>query len=331
MEFQLDRREFLKYVAGAATALAYPFNEVLDAASATCAATGRSVPTTQPAKSTVILVSSSKSLRGGTVNRQVLRTMISDGLCELTGASSLPVAVRRLFSPKDVIGFKFDSVGDDVLQINQPVCEELLRLFVGQCGFDESRLVFIGARPDAHHLPRPAGASFGWTRPVNFGSGRDQLAVVLEKITALVNVPLLRADAITGIGGCLKNVTYGFLRHPARFYGNACTPYLADIYSLPIIRDKVRFNMVNALRLLIRSDVLDAPNAVATYGRLLFSFDPVAVDATCVEIIEHHRAKAKLPALLSGRDLPRHVVAAWQRGIGQYHGDRVSVKRLRVH
>lgn len=289
------------------------------------------VPATQAKKSTVFVVRFKRSgylLRPVGIQRRRLKDMIISGMCELARCADFPTAMKTFFRPDDVIGFKFDYTAEHVLRTNQAVCEELLRLF-HEHGFPPQQLMFIGATPADESLPKTPRPPFGWTEPVDFGSGQDALAVVLDKVTALVNVPVLKADPIMGIGGCLKNITYGFVRHPARFYANGCSPYVADIYNLPRIRSKIRFNMVNAIKVLIRHDVIDGPDGVVPHETLLFSSDPVAADAYgLIEVVERFRKDAALPPLVQGKEFPPHLLVAAQKNIGRYHPDHVERKYI---
>lgn len=300
-------------------------------------AAASSLPASQPArtdgrsgKSIVILTRSKQPvIRQTGINRRILREMIEYSLAELTGRPSLRAALRELFSPRDIIGFKFDNAAEHLIGTNRAVCEELLRLFVNEGGFEPKQLVFIGARPAVKTVGEPAGRPvFGWTGEQDFGSGKDQFAAVLKRITALVNVPVLRADPIAGISGCLKNVTYGFMRHPARFFANQCTPYIADIYDLPIIRKKIRFHLVNSLKIIIRRDVLDASDAVVEHQSLLLSRDPVAADAMGYDIIERLRVQAKLKPLLTGQDFPPQLPLSAKKGLGKYLLDQIDLRRI---
>jgi hypothetical protein len=327
-----ERRDFLKIISmGTFLALSGWGSQLLASALPSQPA-GHSLPDTQPGKSPVVVVTSEHPvLRHDGANRRILREMIGTGLIELTHSSSVRSAIDKLFDPKDIIGFKFDSTNEQLLRTNQPLAEELLRVFVSEGGFAPDQLIFVNVAPDPATVSRPARqAPFGWTDPVDFASGKDQLQIVLEKVTAWVNVPVLRADALIAVSGCVKNMTYGFLRHPARFHDNQCTPYLADIYNLPLIRNKVRFNVVNSLKVLIQSDVLDGPDAVYEHQSLLFSFDPVAADIVGFDIIDRLRAKTNLAPMLEGRDFPAYLIDAARKGIGKYHPDQIDLRPINV-
>jgi len=328
----LDRRDFLKAITGAAVlALTGRPRASIAAVASPTTARFAGVATTQAEKSVIFAVRYRKPgqvLRSTGISRRRLRDMITTGICQLTESTSLADAFKQLFSEKDIIGFKFDNTAEHVLRTNQALCEELLRLFVHN-GFSPDQLMFIGATPADKTLPKTRPNPFGWTEQVDFGSGKDQLAVVLKHVTALVNVPVLRADPIIAAGPCLKNISYGFIHHPARFYANACTPYIADIYNIPLIRSKIRFHLVNAIKVLLVSDVIAIPGTAVPYETLFFSFDPLAADAHGLDVIERLRAEAKLNSLIGSSGFPHHFPVAAEKGIGRYHPDHIDPKTVR--
>ncbi|NLX07119.1 MAG: DUF362 domain-containing protein [Phycisphaerae bacterium] len=324
----MNRRDFLKHVAAAAAfAAANPWRSLL----AQTASAPSSLPATMTArKSPVHIIRYRKSqqlIKGHGISRWRLREALIAGFCELAQCPVLPKALQAFFQPNDVIGFKFDNTLEYLLATNRVFSEEIFRIFL-QNGFQPHQLLFLGATPADPLLPKPRKPNFGWTDQIDFGSGKDQFTAALDDVTALVNVPLLRADAISGISVCLRNATYGFLRHPARFYRNACSPYIVDIYRLPIIRDKIRLHLVNAVKVPIRTDVLEHDDAVSPQEALLFSRDAVATDAVAFEIIERLRANAGLQPLLESDDFLPLLVEAARAGLGKYHPDQIDLKPL---
>jgi hypothetical protein len=328
----INRRDFLKLIAGGMISLG-----TMNTSLAQILAASKPAATSQPAKnqasflgkSLVVEVASDRVLNFGGFNRGIIQEMLMAGLNEITGVKSFPKTLETLFSKKDIIAFKFDPVNDSLTRTNVPLAEELLRLMVRN-GFLADQIYFIGTQPDDNQLPPTPKVPFGWSSEVNFGSGKDRMLAILDKVTALVNVSTLKADAITGISGCLKNITYGFLKHPARFYGNHCSPYIADIYALPAIRNKVRFNMMSALRVLTRSEQLESQNSIIEKRRLFFSHDVVAIDSVGFELLDGLCKQEKLPPLITGSDFPLQLLAAHHKGLGVYHPDQIFLKKIEI-
>lgn len=266
-------------------------------------------------------------VRDAGISRSMLRVMLASGISSLARTATIDDALRKLFKPTDVILFKFDYSADRVLETNSAIAEELLRLFIA-ADFKPEQMIFVGVTLNDVSLPKLAPPPFGWTQTVNFRSGQDEFAAVLAKATAIVNVPTLRADPILAIAGTMKNLTYGFARHPARFLKNHCTPYICDMYQLSMIQPKVRLNIVNGIRILIDPDNFDDPDATISHETLVFAFDPIAADAYALEILERLRGSAGLPPLVAHREFPPYLVLAAQREFGHYHPDRLEPRRI---
>jgi hypothetical protein len=326
----IDRRNFLKLLAGGAVSAALLKTGLPSLGQVSSTFSSRSEPLLPDfEKSLVIRVRCPKVLGYDGLNRRLLREMISYGLNDLVGVDSLPLAFKELFSKKDTIGFKFNSAHAGLLGTNVSLAEEFLRLLVRH-GYSPERILFIEVQPTDETLPKCGKARFGWGKEIPFGSGNDSFATVLEQVTALVNVGALKANAVARMSGCLKNMAYGVIKHPARFHANHCTPYIADIFSLPEIRGKVRFNLLSALRVLLRDDQLHPEVALVDEHCLLFGRDVVAVDATGFEILDTLRKKKGIKSPVEEEDFPKQLVVAAQKGLGVYHPDQIQVKNIEV-
>jgi hypothetical protein len=329
---EMNRRDFLKLIAGGVLSLGSAATAIAQILTAS-----KPAATSQPArnqasflgKSLVVEISSDRALNFGSFNRGIIQEMIMAGVTEITGAKSFQLALGKLFSPKDIIAFKFDNVHDSLIRTNVPLAEELLRLMIRN-GFRADQIYFIGVQPNDSSLPPTLKVPFGWGREVDFGSGKDRMLAILDKVTALVNVGTLRADAIAGMSGCLKNITYGLIKHPARFYDNHCSPYIADIYALPAIKNKVRLNVLSALRVLARSEQLESQNPLIEKRTLFFSEDVVAIDSVGFEMLDGLCKQEKLPPLVTGTDFPLQLLTAHHKGLGVYHPDQIFLKKMEI-
>ncbi len=280
-------------------------------------------------RSIVVRTLSSRIETIGGINRRILRNMIRSGFMEITSSDSFENAVKKLFKPDDIIGFKFNSYNDDLLHTNTAIAEELLRLFY-YAGHNPKKMIFIDAKPFDPTLPKTKSFSFGWGEIRDFHSGKDRFTKVLYEIDAIVNVGTIMADPIGIINGCMKNVTFGFIKHPAKYYKNGYLPYIVDIYNLPEIKNKVRINILNGIKVLLRTEQFNLPNAIANYKSIFFSTDIIAIDSTGYEILMRLRKKASLPPLLTASDFPPYLIYAFRKKLGLYHPDQIDLKFVSV-
>ncbi len=329
-----SRREFLQKVGGltAGAAFAHLVGKSAVALDGDVAATlpaTRALPSIGPIdpriKSIVAHVVRKEVIDGPKSHMTLLGEMIEEGLRITTGENNAVDAWRKLLKPDDVIGIKFNQVGANELGTTLPMATALVSS-LKRAGFAPERVMLIEA---PHRLTRELKTKrpvFGWSgTAVSFGSGAEELSAVLQEVTALINVPFLKTHNIAGMSGCLKNLSHAFIRRPARYHGNGCAPYVGDIVALDQIRSKLRIHIVNALRVVYQGGPTVVPEGVWTHAGLIVSTDPVAADATGIDLLNEQRARAKLPPIGDDQAHIPHVHAAAQRGLGTDDQDYIQV------
>lgn len=330
-----SRRSFLKRVGqvGAASALGRvvaggAVSEAANSATTLPAPVRRpdTGPIDETAKSIVAPVVREAVVDREQIHRQLLREMVEDGVCAVTGAVQPGEAWNKLFRPDDIIGIKFNQVGSKELATTDVMAAQLVKS-LGAAGFAPERIVLIEVPT---HLAVQLGTRprvFGWTdEEVSFGSGQEQLAAVLKDVTAIINVPFLKTHNIAGMTGCLKNLSHALVRRPGRYHANACTPFVGDIVALPQIRSKLRIHIVNAIRA-----VFDGGPAVTSPGTwdhagLIISQDPVAADAVSINVINDRRASARLAPIGNALGQVPHVHAAARAKLGTDDQDYIKLR-----
>jgi hypothetical protein len=107
--------------------------------------------------------------------------------------------------------------------------------------------------------------------------------------TALINTRPMRAHGWSGVGSLLKNYIM-FDPNPPFYHPDSCAD-LAKLWELPITKGKTRLNILVMLTPLFHGlgPHLYNPKFSWAYNGLLVGFDPVAVDATGLRIIEAKR------------------------------------------
>lgn len=354
MHEPLTRRDFLHYAAtGAGGALLLPSlgfaaQPSVDRAAGTAAAASRptttaaSQPTSMPwwqgERSQVVEVRSPRAVDSTTIHERRLREMIDLALRMVTDTPTIADAWQRLLKPDDVVGLKFNRSGAEGLGTTEPFVRLLVESLT-QAGWAPEKIVLIEID---HHIVRRLKTqplASGWQgRRVRFGSGEDQFAAVLDQVTALINVPFLKANRMAGMSGCLKNLSHAMIRRPALFHANAspkpkkgvlkpgswCSPYIGDIVAAPVLADKLRLHLVNAMRTCCEPMSEPRGRAIEMYGAVLAGRDPVAIDMVGLEMLNQQRLARKLPPLAK-RDapLPQHVAAS-DAGVGRWHPDLIN-------
>ena len=264
----------------------------------------------------VVRVRADGVILGRRVHPRLLGEMLEKGLLLVTGASSAAAAWRSLLAPEDVIGLKFNQSGAEQMGTTAPMADALITSLVA-AGFKPAQLVPLEVPPIVYAEHGTARPTTSWDREETpFGSGSDRLAAVLRQVTAIINVPFLKTHNIAGLTCCLKNLSHGLIKHPARFHDHHCSPYIADIVALPQIRDKLRLHMVNALRIVYDGGPEAPEESTSEAGILLVSRDPVATDVVGLEEINYMR-QAHSRERIDPEDVSlSYLSVAGKRGLG---------------
>jgi uncharacterized protein (DUF362 family) len=99
---------------------------------------------------------------------------------------------------------------------------------------------------------------------------------------------------MAGVTFAMKNM-YGVVDRPFDLHAGGCNPAVADLNCIPVIRQKVRFTIGDAI-----SSVYDGgpgfhPERLWQPNALIVGEDRVAIDQTAWQMIERKRAEAGMP------------------------------------
>lgn len=304
-----SRRRFLGMAAAVAGHAAWP-KAIAPASPRTPASIGG------PQRSRVVKVQSDYVVLGHTVHPSLLREMLDSGLMTLTGRNSAAAAWHRLLRPDDIVGIKFNRSGQEIIGTTPAVAEAIV-MSLYEAGWPADRLVCIEA-------PDGVAERLGTRRPVlgfdaeavDFGSGRDQLALVLRQVTALIDVPFVKTHNIAGMTCALKNLSHAFIKHPARYHHNGCSPYIADVVALPQIRGIVRLCIADGLRVAYAGGPDPSANTIEDSGILLLSTDLVSIDAIALGLLNDIRPGYNLGAIADNPRKLAYLAKASDRGLG---------------
>ena len=161
------------------------------------------------------------------------------------------------------------------------------------------------------------------------GSINGKLTKVLtQEITALINIPFMKDHMMSGITGALKN-HYGSFHNPQACHGNHCDPFLADLNAIPVIRDKTRLIILDALQPFADGGPpLSKRNTVWDHHSLLVSRDPVAVDYMAWKIIDEKRKELGIPSLAEAGREPAWIATAASKGLGVNDPNKMEIIKL---
>lgn len=266
-------------------------------------------------RSRVVMLSAAATIKTALPTATVADAMLAQALMQLTDAAAAAAAWRKVLGQSRQIVVKFNSVGAARLGTN----DNLARALLGQlrtAEYDLGRVTLLEAGPGVASESGCARAPIGWAGAVRVGDGVEQLCRAVDEADAVINVGLLKTHRFAGMSAAMLNLAYGIIRRPARYHANGCAPFVGQIIASPPVAQKLRINIVNAFRILVRGgpDVdAAAMEAVEPYNALLAGFDPVATDFVAQDALIAERRRLQLGERL---DVP-YLSAAAEDSVGR--------------
>jgi len=217
--------------------------------------------TTAPVKSgrsRVVLVRDLNVLdENGNPQYAVVEEMLDTGIKALTGMPDPQSAWKTIIRPDDIVGIKNNRW--PYLRTTAEV-ENSIKKRIMEVGVKEADI----SVDDLGVLQNP----------------------VFQKATALINARPMRSHHWAGVGSLIKNYIM-FIPEPITIHPDSCAD-LASIWDLPVVKGKTRLNVLVMFTPQFHSFGPHSfnPKYVWKYYGLMLGFDPVAVDATGLRIIE---------------------------------------------
>jgi uncharacterized protein (DUF362 family) len=272
----------------------------------------------------------------GRVNVPVLQGMLSAAITKATGDRDVAEAFRRRFAPSDVVGIKVSTLAGRGLSPHPELVTEIVQALV-QAGVPESNIVVWDRTDDelrqaGFAIQRDQGTvrcigtndDYDWT-PREWGAGGSCFArVLVEELTALINVGLVKDHDLAGISAGMKS-WYGVIHNPNKHHDDGCDPYVAYLANYPLVKDKLRLTVLDALVAQCHGGPARSPRWAWPYGALLVSTDPVAADAVAWQILEERRREVGLKSLAEEQRAPRYIATAAKLGLGENRLEHIEL------
>lgn len=270
-------------------------------------------------------------------DEELVGRMVDRAVIELSGRSDLAEAWTRFISPDDVVEIKINCLGKRYNSTNAQTVQAIIRGLRSIGIKPESIFIYdmYGShmRSTRQKLLRPDGKQVGYAEQWGYEktktrheAGKSRFASILGRVTAVVNVPVMKHHDLSGVTGALKNMSHGHVHNPSRFHRNGCLPGIPEIYAHPKIRDKVRLCIMDGLRLLYHGGPQDSPKHRIVQGRIYASTDPVALDTLLLERVQEARKKGRKRALKE----PGFLAAATQLGLGINDRGKIELEEIEL-
>ncbi len=139
--------------------------------------------------------------------------------------------------------------------------------------------------------------------------------ILTDWATDLINIPVLKDHGIVGVTLGMKN-WYGAVHNPFKYHPNCGDPYVADLSHFPLIGDKLRLVIVDAIQAQYHGGPPYHPQWAWSENALMVSSDPVAIDHVGWEMIEAKRRENGMPTLAEEKREPKYIYTAGNLGLG---------------
>jgi len=250
--------------------------------------------------------------------------MVDLAILRFTGEKEPLDGWRHYFSSKDIVGIKLNCLGGKMLSTH-PLLAKVVAKSLNKIGISEKNIILWDLTnrelKEAGFELNFRGSGFRCFGTDTEGVGYENELTVFRSVgsllsrimTSLVNVslnlPILKDHNLAGISGGMKNF-YGAIHNPNKYHDTQCNPYVADVNSLPAIKEKNRLTLCDCLRVQYQGGPSYKKQWVEYYQGIILGSDPVAVDLVGLQIIERLRKKYGLPDLKKAGRYPGYLETA---------------------
>ena len=295
-------------------------------------------------KSTVVIVRNPRSKKTESVDPVLIKKMYLMGLTSLAGQATPGDALHVFFKNRDRIGIKINTIGGSSISTTPETSISLANLFVDN-GWNANNIL-IWDRTNRELKDAGYSLNMNQTGIKVFGTDTNGVgynsklhaylnigslfsSIFSNNITASVSLAVLKDHGLAGVTGGMKNY-FGAIHNPNKYHDNNCDPFIAELLGTPMIRNKHRISILDALKVQFHRGPSSHPKWAENYGALVFSEDAVAADTVGWQIIKKLRAKEGLPSLEEEDRLPKYLHTAENMGLGTSNLENIHIIELEV-
>jgi uncharacterized protein (DUF362 family) len=295
-------------------------------------------------KSTVVIVKKRNSQSALTTDPKTIQEMCLVGLTSLTGQKNPDDALHFFFRDKDRIGIKINTIAGRSISTAPTTSLSLAKLFIDSEWDANNILIWDRTNRELKEAGyslnmNQKGIKIFGTDSNSIGYNRNLTAylnigslfstILTDTITASVSLAVLKDHGLAGVTAGMKNY-FGAIHNPNKYHDNNCDPFIAELFDTPLIRNKHRISILDALKVQYHRGPSFHPKWADNYGALIFSQDPVAADTVGWQIIKKLREKRGLPSLEEEQRPPHYLHTAEKMGLGTSELKNINIIEFEV-
>lgn len=144
----------------------------------------------------------------------------------------------------------------------------------------------------------------------SFGASNVRFAKILTRECAMIiNLPILKDHSMSGLTFAMKNM-YGVVQRPQDLHAGGCNPGVADLNAMPLIRQKVKLTIGDAMSSVYEGGPGFRPEHLWQPNALIVGEDRVAIDQIAWGILDRKRTEMGLKTLEASGRPPRYIATA---------------------
>lgn len=144
----------------------------------------------------------------------------------------------------------------------------------------------------------------------SWGAARIRITKILTReCDMVINLPILKDHRMAGITFAMKNM-FGVVDKPFTLHPGNCNPGVADLNCIPVIRNKVRFTIGDAISSVYDGGPGFRPERLWYPNALVIGEDRVALDSTAWQMLASKRAEAGMPTFEAEGRAPTYIATA---------------------
>jgi uncharacterized protein (DUF362 family) len=248
--------------------------------------------------------------------------MLDKSMMNLTSTDRPEKAWQTIISSNDKVSLKLNCLAGIGLSTNQELVDSIIyrlqeigvkneNLIVWERMNDDFERAGYKVITDKNKVRFLGNDLLGYSNDFYFlGEVGSLLSkAVTEFSDVIINLPVLKDHGIVGASIGMKNM-FGAIHNPNKYHLNIGDPYVADVNAIPVIKNKVRLIICDALKMQYEGGPPFQSQFAVDYNSILVGTDPVSLDYIGWKIIEEKRKENGLLSLNDAGREPKYIYTA---------------------
>ncbi|MCK4965433.1 DUF362 domain-containing protein, partial [bacterium] len=279
---------------------------------------------TNSADGSKIIVAKNDAVRikAFTYDRRIISSLLDKTMKNLYGTDNALDAWEMVANPSDVVGLKVNCLSGRRMSTSLELTDVIIKN-LKKAGVKKKNIIIwdrmnIDLERAGYEIKtRGSGVKCFGNDAAGFESdlsiygeiGSLLSRTLTEYCSVIIDVPVLKDHGIVGVTISLKNF-FGAIHNPNKYHEKLGNPYIADLWLAPVIRQKTKLIICDALTAQYEGGPPYKPQWVWEFNGILSGRDPVALDYVGWDIIERKRKEMGLKSLKDSNREPVYIRTA---------------------